>query len=186
MMKRLMVTVATTLILSSAPAVAEEEIDPYPTVKFPLATEVVQITGPKFVWGMRVFARELDAELSRVQFEFVRTCDPDVTCINVEVGNYGSSGWYGMLQWDWHPGLQDWSVMTIKLNTYYVSKAYMKKWNAWTNRGHRFYTAKHELMHAFGIDHHSMPGLLHRPQDIYPLPKWPSVYEMNLLKEYYD
>lgn len=114
------------------------------------------IEAPKRAWGLRRIAADYDRRLPSLDIWAKRgiSCDPDVSCLQVRVGNfgrefvcgYGDPYVYAGCMWDprWvsQPGER-----FLMLNTHYVH-----------DRKTRKAVACHELGHALGLDHHLSPG----------------------------
>lgn len=119
-------------------------IDPAPTVKCPVKNEVL-LTGPRYIWGMRDTARNLDERLPGTRIYF-RGEHPGATKIEVRFVDHLPRNYGGITYWCQDP-------VVIELNPI---------WGPGNKR-----LAAHEFAHAMGLDHHEQPGVVGSTGGVY-------------------
>lgn len=158
-MRSVLVALAAVLaVLMPHSASAAEDVDPRPSVAFPLSSHgsgpvEVQIEGFEGeAWGVRLFAQEADRLLPGVEVYTRGTCAdrPEAVCVSVVVGEWDETGmtwlrgepgdWYGLTSFE-EPGR-----VVLYLN-------------AGTRTENRYAVAVHEFGHVLGLDHHAGEGI---------------------------
>lgn len=141
-------TLALALLTLAAPATGHDTRGPH--VDMPLRTwdsgvTPIQIEGPRNIWGLRPFAKQVAHDVRGVHVRVRGTCAqrPNFNCVKIVVGDYGPTDWYALHYWDSS------SKRRIYLNSYY-------------RKEHPRPTAivRHEFGHALGLSHHKRHGVV--------------------------